>query len=1014
MGGIIVVGFLCFGNLSDDDYDVNISFETMQTKPDYIVDASSNASSNASSGANSNASLDANVPAMNMNPQESSFSTPTIGGNEFGTGNGNDLENDTDNDNGTDDNNDNGSGSGNGSGNENDDGNNDNDNDNGAGQDVTGTGTMDENGENDGTANDANDEDTENDLIGNNDADLAADGVGTNANADADGTNINIDTNDEAADADAETEAASNEGDTDTSTTNDTADVDVDADADIKDAGDVDTADDTNNVERDAETTNNTADADADADADGTPEEEVVADPHLYIKEEKVETAVEENKSEDAKAVNHMDGEYYEKMKKFQASAGIAVNDTMASGDVHVETDVAIGNSSATGNDADTLVVVDEATLGNSTVVGSRVNTNTTTTNSIVETVVASENETATGAGAGKANVTNVLDASIANASVSVSSTNASVATATTPTHVITSNDTDVGASGTKVQASDGAPLNVNSTVLPDNHHDSGAVNHTVNSGVSVKANATAVKANADDADLVVENKAIITTSELNVNVNLTDADGNNDHVVNNTDTAVIKVDDVTTNATTATQKTDSGETAEIRGTKSASETLLKSTKAGEVESKNKTLTTASVAEDYLYPRTKEESDDDTTDAYLTTTDIDTTSISGKTAEAVASTADDEGNGGDGGDLADNIEEVKETPIDGVTSTDKKVADDSESKTIAVALELCKTNPFAHTLELSLEDIQVEAEKILNEKKKEKIEEVTEGVVREEEAEGKQSSATRHLRGLRSRGLEQVSSGAEVAANVSTQDTNTTLPTVFSVKCKDDESSIIIPGMCGGLVDKDFSKHSDCEYYVAYAGALPDDLASMPIHIRLAQFSNCKVNVVSLCGGDVDVKLSTATLVGDRDLDDSIKERIVVHEDTCIESGKSDIDDLGVEVSTGIVAKPTPSDTNLLYIDLTGSSTSPSDFLGYISGERLRLVNTSDDLSEKGEVYLPKQIVFNGISETFLEEPLQMSLLSKGYAILRGVGPLSLIRFLCPKTKSMGGSASFVAAGFPM
>ena len=968
IGAIIVIGFLCVGNLYDDDYDLNINLESTQTKSGFL-DASLDPNANANANAN------ANVP--------SSFSTPTIDGANLLTGN--DLDNDNDaNDHDGNDNE--------GRNNDND---HDNDNDNGVGQD--GTSTTDENAENDGTANDANNEEKDNDLIGN-DADLAADGVGVGASADADadsdGANINIDTNDEAADA--ETEADSNEGDTDTDTTNDAADVDADEDenADSKDAADVDTADNTNNVETgDADTINDTADSDADA--DGAPkEEEVIADPHLFIKEEKVETAAEESKSEDAKAVNHMNDGYYDKMKKFQASAGIAMNDTVASGDGkrerdHVETNVTIGNSSAVGNGAETLA--DEATHGNSTVVGSRVITNTA--NSTVENVVLSENETATGAG--KANVTNVLNDSIVNASVSVS-TNASVAT----THVITSNDTDVGASETNAPSSDGAQSNANATVLPENHHDSGSANHTFNS--SVKADATAVKAIADDAVSVVENKANITT--LNGSVNLTD--GNNDHVANNT--AVIKGDDVTTNASTATQ-TGSGETAEIRGTQGAPETLLKGTKTGEMESKNEPLKTRSVPEDYLYPNSKKEDEDDSVDD-------DTMTISDKTAEAVANTAAVEGNGRGDGDIADSLEEVKETPIDSVTSTDKKVTDDSETETNAVALELCKTNPFAHNLELSLEDIQVEAEKIRNEKNEGKIEEVSEGVVREEEAEGKQSSATRYLRGLRSRGLEQVASGAELDDIVSTQDANATLPTAFSVKCKDDESSIMIPGMCGGLVDKDLSKHTDCEYYVAYAGTLPDDLASMPIHIKLAKFSHCKVNVVSLCGDDVDVKLSTTTLVGDRDLDDSIKERIVVHEDVCIDFGKSDIDDLGVEVSTrtSIVAKPTPSDTNLLYIDLTGSSVSHSDFLGSISGERLRLVDTNDDASEKGEIYLPKQIIFNGISEALLEESLQMSLLSKGYAILRGVGPLSLIRFLCPKPKSMGGSASFVAAGFPM
>jgi hypothetical protein len=339
--------------------------------------------------------------------------------------------------------------------------------------------------------------------------------------------------------------------------------------------------------------------------------------------------------------------------------------------------------------------------------------------------------------------------------------------------------------------------------------------------------------------------------------------------------------------------------------------------------------------------------------------------------------------------------------------------DANDLEQIAPTLELCESNPFVQNLELSFEDIEVEVKKIFFEQNEKNIGEGNKSIAREEEeVENIIGSEERRLGGQH-RKLEQESNGDKLTT---TQGANSTQSGLFSAKCKNDESSAMLPGMCGGLVTNINARLDNCEYYVAYAGTIPDDVATMPTYIKLAKFSKCKINVVSLCGDVAGVKLSTATLIGDRDLDKSVKARIVVHEDFCLDSSKTDTSDSTVEDSDSVVAQPTPLQTDMLYIDLAGSSASPSEFLTSIDSERLRLVNINDESAKEVEIYLPKQIVFSGVDEesAALDPSLQKILLLKGYVLMPGLGPLSLMRFLCPEPPSMGGSASFVAAGFPM
>lgn len=196
---------------------------------------------------------------------------------------------------------------------------------------------------------------------------------------------------------------------------------------------------------------------------------------------------------------------------------------------------------------------------------------------------------------------------------------------------------------------------------------------------------------------------------------------------------------------------------------------------------------------------------------------------------------------------------------------------------------------------------------------------------------------------------------------------------------------------------------------------------SMPVHIKLVKETVCKVNVVSLCTDDSTAKLYYEKLMGDRELEEKEKERLVVHEGVCITSqgteAKLQDDD---DTENTIVAKPKPALVDLLYIDMTGSKYLPADFLESIEGERLRLVNVADEGAKEENIYLPKQIVFFGVGEedeTLLDDRLRMELLRKGYVAISGVGSLSYIRYLCPKPAPVigtAGSGKLVASGFPM
>jgi hypothetical protein len=686
---------------------------------------------------------------------------------------------------------------------------------------------------------------------------------------------------------------------------------------------------------------------------DGNPSAtKEVDDPDLYVNKDIAETPAEESSSQDsAISDNKMDNGYLDDMEKFKAGAN-ATNENF-------ESNITIGAGSAAGNN--TLSVTgsdDDALLENSTVITSEGNRTDITVESVDNSTVG---------------VINVLNDTDSNEVVSEFID-------------VNANETDVNATANDVNAT-ASDVNANETAS-----EGTIVNANETSSEDMNVNTTTIQSTNE----IVSEDTDVNTTSTSQSTNETVSKGtdvNTTTIIENTNETVSKGTDVNTTIIQSTNETVS-EGIDVNTPSSSlsiNDTDANGTKNVPATSNGNKLNATEL------PKTDLDSPTNQTLPMFNSSKTNAT-ISDSNENVTNATTS-------GQHVNESLEDLKEG------SNNDTDANDLEQ--IAPTLELCESNPFVQNLELSFEDIEVEVKKIFFEQNEKNIGEGNKSIAREEEeVENIIGSEERRLGGQH-RKLEQESNGDKLTT---TQGANSTQSGLFSAKCKNDESSAMLPGMCGGLVTNINARLDNCEYYVAYAGTIPDDVATMPTYIKLAKFSKCKINVVSLCGDVAGVKLSTATLIGDRDLDKSVKARIVVHKDFCLDSSKTDTSDSTVEDSDSVVAQPTPLQTDMLYIDLAGSSASPSEFLTSIDSERLRLVNINDESAKEVEIYLPKQIVFSGVDEesAALDPSLQMILLLKGYVLMPGLGPLSLMRFLCPEPPSMGGSASFVAAGFPM
>ena len=512
-------------------------------------------------------------------------------------------------------------------------------------------------------------------------------------------------------------------------------------------------------------------------------------------------------------------------------------------------------------------------------------------------------------------------------------------------------------------------------------------VNETVNATatVSTDTNATFVNVTTANATLA-ENVKSANSTNVNVSVNVQGTNGtvagNKTHVVdggNSTKTDANVTVVVEKPQTTALNNitTVSNDTLAVNSTTTTTE------KASSMM--NETSTT---------PTSATNSTNQTITATENKEDKDNAQTTNSTESSVRSTLKDE----------------KDKPEETTTNTEE-----SKEEQEKVLLELCKSDIFGESFEQSFDELQQKLDEYLESKNMEKIQTVDNVDVTRQDTEDSIEGTTKEttqerkfLRGVRFLQEESIQNTAE-------NNTEPEVSTVPIASCKS-ESSVLLSGLCGGQFAKD--KSNNCEYYVAYGGTTPDDLTAKTAFEVLAENSNCNVNVVPLCGEEVNAKLSSEALIGDRAMEESVKSRIRVVADTCLEAKEmSSRDDPTEDTSEGIVAKPAPLETELLYIDLTGSPIAAATFLGAIEGERLHLVNY-DVEKDVNDIYLPKQIVFIGTEDEkiILDSDLQLKLMNMGYIVLEpNIGPLSLIRVKCPKAPaSIGGSASFVTAGFPM
>ena len=330
--------------------------------------------------------------------------------------------------------------------------------------------------------------------------------------------------------------------------------------------------------------------------------------------------------------------------------------------------------------------------------------------------------------------------------------------------------------------------------------------------------------------------------------------------------------------------------------------------------------------------------------------------------------------------------------------------DESEKVEEPVVLDVCESNTFQSGLELSLEEISELATKYLDTHGI--LEATADTVSREEEAEHMQNAKTN----LRRRYLSESKTQDEVSNSKEFDGT---------VRCKAEEISKFVPGMCGGgnESDKIGSKNESCEYYVAFARREKNDAnETLAIHLKLLENTACKINVIALCADESMITISPQEFMGNEEISDSQKERLIVHENSCLFGGEPQEQKEDDSLVSSIVAKPTPTAIDMLFVDMKESELKPSWFLNSIVGERLLLFNTTSMVQQES-VYLPKQVVFYGIEdkvEFSLKEDEKIQMLSKGY-VYTNAGPMTFMRYACPKPPSdIGGSAAFITSGFPV
>ena len=734
--------------------------------------------------------------------------------------------------------------------------------------------------------------------------------------------------------------------------------------------------------------------------------EEEVKDPNLYVTtEEKKDTAKEDEGDEVVEgAKNNMDAGYYDKMKKFQAATGLppSVNGTVTVTDTITPTPVAEEGSSSNPSVNNTETVEKDEEKTESSVVDTEDSANVTTTEGTedVNATIIDEKEespsTVVEVNASNATTdanTNATDVTADAGEKGDVDTETSEAEDVSISNTTNTNTTDADAASDKTDAESGGDAGSETTAEDDKKTSSAGEDTSEAANVDVGAGKDEGEKSANDESSETETEeggdVVVSPAEEDVSSGENATETGSEKKTESSEVAEdntapssesvekVPVDEASENVETSGEEGEGAVT-----TDKADDATNESDGANEEKKEDNSVNTEADDKDGNKPLPADYFDDDKTNP--------------------RSDGDDDGAGGEGEGEGDDDD------ANGAESKRKEI------ELIAVHLELCKSNPFAPSLDASLEDIDNASKKWLDAKTENAITE--DGVTREERAKDVLVDESER-RYLRERAGRRTETEDEETGDSNQQEVLSGSP--FAAKCL--VESPMLPGMCDGIahaVGKDGSKKGGCEYYVAFAGTLPDDLASMPIHIKLVKETTCKINVVSLCQEDVDVKLSTQALVGDRELEESEKERLIVHEGVCIASGSTIKQSSEEDNENSIVAKPKPPAVDLLYIEMTGSSGSPASFLKSIEGERLRLVS-QDEGVEENEVYLPMQMVFYGIEENDvkLQDELQMSLLSKGYVVLSNEDnkSFSLMRFLCPKPPSaIGGSASFMSAGFPM
>jgi len=211
----------------------------------------------------------------------------------------------------------------------------------------------------------------------------------------------------------------------------------------------------------------------------------------------------------------------------------------------------------------------------------------------------------------------------------------------------------------------------------------------------------------------------------------------------------------------------------------------------------------------------------------------------------------------------------------------------------------------------------------------------------------------------------------------------------------------------------------NCNYYIAVT---EQEESEEPIFAKLSKETSCNIFVTQLCEGHDTSELSMT-------LDDEVVNDRVTILDACIGLSKDNADtEVGESIVDGVEEierrrlqeETVATEMDLLYIDVPVGTDSLALLSSFFDAGEVDFVSTDGSVES---VTMPMQVVFNNVQEIeIVRQSIQSKALENGFITVDSASKpsavestsLTFIRFQCPLSQGMGGSAHFMGAGFPV